>query len=146
MKGVQRELITLTAPADLSAVSLINPMVAVVCNSCRMSEESRMKVGVAVEEVFTYCAGLIGKREEALRVTLFFYRDQDSLHVILEHAGPRGELEDHLLPGACSAIKRSSFEAMGLYIARESLDRLEYFPAAGGKHRFVLSKRLTGDD
>lgn len=82
------------------------------------------RLQVCVEGVFSYCVGAIraGGGAEDIAVTLF--RLDDRLRVLMQHSGPPGEWDDCLKLDGCPPIKRTSFDAMGLFIARELLHTL----------------------
>jgi hypothetical protein len=79
------------------------------------------RLQVCVEGVFSYCVGTIraGGGTEDIAVTLF--RLDDRLRVLIQHSGPSGEWDDCLKLDTSPAIKRTSFDAMGLFIAKELL-------------------------
>lgn len=106
------------------------------------------RLQVCVEGVFSYCVGAIraGGGAEDIAVTLF--RLDDRLRVLIEHSGPPGEWDDCLKLDGCPPIKRTSFEAMGLFIARELLHSLScesrYDVAVGASLRTYELIYLSG--
>jgi len=47
-------------------------------------------------------------------------------------------LEKHLLPGHEKSFKLTSFEAIGLHLADESIDDLQYVRFSDGTNRFTI--------
>ncbi len=142
MKPEVQEIMALSLLPQLEAVALLNPIVGLVCEKCAMPKDKKYNVLIAVEEIFSYCVKILSKRKSGSRIRILFCRDSKALHIIIEHEGPIGELERTLTSGFKKAIKRTSFEAMGLYLARESVDLLYFVMVPGGRNRFTLSKQF----
>lgn len=50
-----------------------------------------------------------------------------------------GKLEHNFAPGSSGTIKRDSFEALGLYIARQIVDSLVFSRTLTGKNQFSMA-------
>ncbi len=81
-----------------------------------------VKLQLVAEEIFGYCLATLTKHERRSEVTFRFHETDATLTVMLEYIGPRGEL-DILLRGD-GRIERTSFEALGLSIARQFADSI----------------------
>jgi hypothetical protein len=118
-----------------SGVSIINAGLDVWMAVEGFDPLDSRRLQVCVEGVFSYCVGAVraGGGAEDIAVTLF--RLDDRLRVLIQHSGPPGEWDDCLKLDGCPPIKRTSFDAMGLFIARELLQSLScdsrYDVAAG---------------
>jgi anti-sigma regulatory factor (Ser/Thr protein kinase) len=67
-----------------------------------------------------------------------YRNEQTSLHIIVEHHGPQGTLEKNFLPGREGSFKMTSFEAIGLQVARKLMDDLCYVRLFDGTNRFTI--------
>jgi len=65
-----------------------------------------------------------------------------SLEAAIAHDGPCGSLEKYFIKGSNKKIKRTSFDALGLYIAKKIVNELEYRRFGGGKNEFVIVMNL----
>lgn len=105
-------------------IGIINAGIGVWMEAEGFDALDSRRLQVCVEGVFSYCAGTIlaGGGSEEVAVTLF--RPDEGLRVLVQHCGPSGEWDDCLKLDSCPRIKRTSFDAMGLFIARELLHSL----------------------
>jgi hypothetical protein len=111
-------------PSRKQDIGVINAGLDVWLASEGISSLDSRRIQVCVEGVFSYCVGTIrsaGRRED---ITVSLYRAEGGLRVVLQHCGPEGEWDACLKAHACVEIKRTSFDAMGLFIARQMLDSL----------------------
>lgn len=129
-------------------VAIINAGLEVWMAVERFAPLDSRRLQVCVEGVFSYCVGAIraGGGAEDIAVTLF--RIDERLRVLMQHSGPPGEWDDCLKLDGCPPIKRTSFDAMGLFIARELLHSLScdtrYDMAAGASLRTYELVYLSG--
>ncbi|MUM78649.1 hypothetical protein GKC30_13495 [Pseudodesulfovibrio sp. F-1] len=82
------------------------------------------RLQVCVEGVFSYCAGSILSCGCGGEIVVSLFRADDDLRVLMQHGGPAGEWDECLKLDGKPPIRRTSFDAMGLFIAREMLHSL----------------------
>lgn len=82
------------------------------------------RLQVCVEGVFSYCVGSIRSCGCGGEIAVSLFRASDDLRVLIQHCGPAGEWDECLQLDASPPIRRTSFDAMGLFIAREMLHSL----------------------
>jgi len=83
------------------------------------------RLQVCVEGVFSYCVNNIRLLDRHEEITVKLFWEEHDLKVFIQHCGPRGEWDESLRDQSCP-IRRTSFTAMGLFIARELLHSLNY--------------------
>lgn len=107
-------------------VNIINAGIAVFFCDNGFSREDGLRFQACVEGVFSYCVGNIRAqgKSDAIRVDLS-WADRE-LRAVVQHAGPGGEWDTFLDKESPMPIRRTSFDSMGLFIAREMADALIY--------------------
>jgi hypothetical protein len=105
-------------------IGIINAGVSVWLAAEGYGSLDSSRLQVCVEGVFSYCVGTIrgAGGNEDIAVSLF--RLDDGVRVLVQHSGPAGDWDDSLMVDANPEIKRTTFDAMGLFIARELLHSL----------------------
>lgn len=136
------KILTITIRPDLEVYTLVSPSLEAVFKKSGLDENKAAMLVVAVEEVFVYCAKLLIADKNNAWVDISVGMDAMTLQVTIAHDGPCGSLEKYFIKGSNQKIKRTSFEALGLYIAREIVNELEYRRFGGGKNEFVLVMNL----
>lgn len=136
------KIIAISIGPDLEVYALVRPCLEAVFKKAGLDEKKAAMLVVAVEEVFMYCAKLLTAAKNKSWVDIRVGMDDRNLHVAIAHDGPCGSLEKNFIKGSSQKIKRTSFEALGLYIAREIVNELEYRRFGGGKNEFVLVMNL----
>ncbi|MFH1914440.1 MAG: hypothetical protein ABIK45_09235 [Pseudomonadota bacterium] len=82
------------------------------------------RLQLCVEGVFSYCVGSIRSCGGGGEIAVSLSRPSDDLRLLIQHCGPAGEWDECLKLDGCPPIRRTSFDAMGLFIAREVLHSL----------------------
>jgi len=82
------------------------------------------RLQVCVEGVFSYCVGSILSCGCGGEIAVSLFRAGGDLRVLMQHCGPAGEWDECLKLDGRPPIRRTSFDAMGLFIAREMLHSL----------------------
>lgn len=136
------KIITISIGPDLEVYTLMRPSLEAVFKKAGLDENKASMLFLAVEEVFSYCAKLLTAAKNKSWVDISVGMDDTTLHIAIAHDGPCGSLEKYFIKGSNQKIKRTSFEALGLYIAREIVNELEYRRFGGGKNEFVLVMNL----
>jgi len=100
---------------------------------------------VCVEGVFSYCVHNIRGAEQRNEIVVSLSWKEHDLVVVIEHCGPGGEWDAALALDA--SIKRKSFDAMGLFIARELLESLTHqryydIPSGSTQNIYTLTYRM----
>ncbi|MDD4953129.1 MAG: hypothetical protein PHV85_11315 [Desulfovibrionaceae bacterium] len=115
-------------------------------NGARQADCDRLQL--AVEGVFAYLCQIL--REARVRESVCAGMEifGNEARVWLEHMGPKGDLDHFFEPDSTDKIKRTSFEALGLFLAREMSDSLvcerRYDYHKGKKvSRFTILKRFS---
>jgi anti-sigma regulatory factor (Ser/Thr protein kinase) len=136
------KILTISIRPDLEVYTLVRPSLEAVFKKSGLDENKTSMLVVAVEEVFSYCAKLLIAAKNKSWVDISVGMDDINLQVAIAHDGPCGSLEKYFIKGSNQKIKRTSFEALGLYIAKEIVNELEYRRFGGGKNEFVLVMNL----
>jgi anti-sigma regulatory factor (Ser/Thr protein kinase) len=137
-----RDIIKITVMPDIGMLTTIQKITSDVGGQLGLEKDAILKVSLALEEVFSYCLKLIQTEKNPPRITLIYRNEQTSMHIIIEHHGPRGTLEKNFLPGREGSFKMTSFEAIGLQIARNLMDDLRYVQLFDGTNRFTIEIQL----
>jgi len=133
------EIITLSVAADIGRLTLIQKITREVARQCGFDEEKASRISLALEEVFHYCVRLIQTDQEPSLISLAYRQRPQALDIQIEYRGPRGLLEKHFMPGRERSFKLTSFEAIGLRLADQSIDDLTYTPFHDGTNRFTMT-------
>ena len=137
-----KKVLKISTLAELEMYSMLHPCLEALFNRFGFDKNRATLLVIAVEEVFAYCVKLINSVESDSRIDIAIKLDKSHLHIVIVHNGPRGSLEKHLMEGSKKEIERTSFEALGLYIAREVIDKLRYTGFWGGESEFTLTVKL----
>lgn len=137
------KILTISLGPDLEVYTLLRPSLEAVFKKSGLEEKKAEMLVVAVEEVFMYCAKLLTAAKNNSWIDICVGMDAITLQVAIAHDGPCGSLEKYLIKGSNKKIKRTSFDALGLYIAKEIVNELEYRRFGGGKKEFVLVMNLS---
>lgn len=142
-----------TVPPQVRNIAIITAGIDAFCRMNGFSERDSRQLQVAVEGVFAYCARSIRERLSTACIRTQLYWRESSIVTVIEYHGEGGELDEMLKPDAGQPVRRTSFEAMGVFIAREILDSLvckRRFDLAGGNrlNTYTLEYSLaeTGKD
>ncbi|WP_243547335.1 ATP-binding protein [Pseudodesulfovibrio tunisiensis] len=124
-------------PPNRASVRMVNAGLDAFCILNGFDENHSRRIQVCLEGVFMYCARNIMTQADPHDIEVRLYWRTNRLEMFVEHHGPRGEWDDCLRRNSHVPLRRTSFEAMGLFIAREILDELtfeaRYDIAAGGE-------------
>ncbi|MBN2140223.1 MAG: hypothetical protein JW718_04390 [Desulfovibrionaceae bacterium] len=106
------------------------------------------RLQLAVEGVFIYICQVLREARVSDAVCAGMEMFGNQARVWLEHMGPKGDLDHFFEPDSMDRIKRTSFEALGLFLSREMSDSLvcerRYDYHKGKKvSRFTISKRFA---
>ncbi len=134
-------------------VNIINAGIAVFFRDNGFSREDGLRFQACVEGVFSYCVGNIRAqgKSDVIRVDLS-WADRE-LRAEVKHAGPGGEWDAFLDKESPMPIRRTSFDSMGLFTAREMADELifrsQYDLATGQGFKeyeilYKLDREMTG--
>lgn len=132
-------------PPNVRLVRLINSGVRSYCELVGLDDWGSSRIELAVEGVFAYCARTLKaqcRMGEPIRIRLF--HESGVLRIEVSHEGQGGEYDACLDPHPAFELRRTSFEAMGLYIAREVMDGLVHdyrwdIAAQANVNRYVLT-------
>ncbi|MEF2229854.1 MAG: hypothetical protein V3571_02915 [Pseudodesulfovibrio sp.] len=78
-----------------------------------------LRFQACIEGVCNYCAGNLRSQGEAEEVHVRLYWEDRSLRGLVYHFGPGGEWDHALDARQKGRIRRTSFDALGLFIAHE---------------------------
>lgn len=146
MNQRSEEIVSIRVMPDIRMLPVIQKVTQEICGQLGLSREGALKTALAVEEVFSYCLKLVLRESKPSRITLTCRREEASLLVMIDHQGPRGELEKHFQPGREGAFPLTSFDAIGLKIARDIRDDLRYVQLFDGTSRFTISVNLPPEE
>ncbi|MBF0119610.1 MAG: hypothetical protein HQK79_12295 [Desulfobacterales bacterium] len=138
-----KDIIHVIVPANIKLLNIIKPMLRTLCMEIGINKENSNKIEFATEEIFSYCVKLINFSNIKYSITVSFQVISNFLNIFIEHNAPRGSLEKHFIEGVEEKIPRTSFEALGLYVAKEIIDELKYTYFASGKSRFILKIKIS---
>jgi|GEM_PF-4139722 hypothetical protein len=130
---------TLDIPPYEHALQLIQCLTVKLTKEA-MSERSQDALILAIEEVYHYCVKRLEKQMLNAPVKVSWQVESSVWIITIDYAGLPGELESYFdINGARMTFKRTTFEALGLYIAREMLKHLEWERRSNNKNRFILT-------
>ncbi len=142
-----KEIISVVIQPDIRMLNLLRPLLEALCREYDLGESRTNQMVLAIEEVFSYCVKILQKERYATRITVAIVEDLPLLKLFIEYIGPCGELEAHFRHGGRkSQIKCTTFEALGMHMAREILDDLRFYYSGQGKNVFQLSYRCKDED
>lgn len=119
-----QNIIRWIVPPRKRAIGMINAGIGVFCESHGFSRDEISRLQVSVEGVFGYCVGNILAAKGAEEIAVWMLRDKERIKIVFQHYGAGGEWDHVLRPDAADHVRRTSFEAMGLFIAEEMADSL----------------------
>jgi len=141
-------IISWTLPPRRKSIGIVNAGIENFCRSRGYADEDSLRLQVSVEGVYGYCVGNILAFGGKQRITITLLEGANELGVDIEHDGPGGEWDEALKDGSARDIRRTGFDAMGLFIADEFLHNLvfdsRYDVVKGSGHRvYSLLYRMT---
>ncbi len=119
-------VISWVVPPRKRNVGIVNAGVDSFCRANGFSHRDSLRLQVCVEGVFGYCVGNIRSQGKRSEITLSLYWIGKKIQMIMQHNGPGGEWDDLLKDDSDPKIRRTSFESMGLFIAKEILQSLSF--------------------
>lgn len=132
-------------------INVINAGLAAFFKGNGFERRDSLRAQACVEGVFGYCVGNIKTNGFMEDITVDLSWVDHDIILTIRHNGPGGEWDGLLSGEKDQQIKRTSFEAMGLFIARELLHSLTYqgqYDLASGRpvRVYELVYRLGEDD
>ena len=120
-----KPMATWVVPPRREAISIINAGLEAFFRTNGFTNLDSQRLQVCVEGVFIYCANNIRAFDSSKNIHVNLLWEEHDVKIIIQHAGPKGEWDDSL-KNSSFPIRRTSFEAMGLFIAKEILNNLSY--------------------
>jgi anti-sigma regulatory factor (Ser/Thr protein kinase) len=139
------DLISITVMPNIRMLSVIQKITQEIGDQLELSKDKIHKITLAVEEVFSYCLKMVQKEKKPSRITITYRQEHPSLHIIIEHQGPHGMLDKYFLPGREASFLLTTFDAVGMKIARDILDDLRYVRLYDGTNRFTATINLASE-
>lgn len=146
-----RKIITWLVPPRKADVAIVNGGVDAYCLSAEISERDSLRLQVCIEGVFSYVARNIREAKVWKEIRIEMHQGDGEVKISMEHCGPGGEWDQALREKSHAKIRRTSFEAMGLFIARDILHELTYdswFDVGTGNSlkKYELMYRLSASE
>jgi len=113
-------------PPKKSNIGMVNAGIEVFCHSIEYARRDILRLQACIEGVFCYCVGNIRSQRQRNELSVGLFSDAHKVEVVIQHCGPGGEWDFKLRSDSNKPLKRTGFDAMGLYIANEMLFSLEY--------------------
>lgn len=113
-------------PPKKRCIGIINAGIDAFGLSNGFSKRDISRLQVSIEGVFGYCVSNINAGMETEEIAVCLFHGADKVKVVVQHSGAGGEWDVHLKDGHAHTIRRTSFDAMGLFIAVEMLDSLTH--------------------
>lgn len=110
-------------PPTRNSVPVINAGIEAICRVHGFDAYDADRLQVCMEGVFMYCVKTLMDQANHEPISVKLFKDGWKIAADIERTGMSGEF-DMLLRDPTRPIKRVSFEALGLYIAREMLQTL----------------------
>lgn len=120
-----RPMATWVMPPRKRTVSIINAGLEAFCRINGFDNLDSQRLQVCVEGVFIYCVNNIREFNSSADLSVKLFWEEQNLKVVIQHDGPKGEWDDSL-GNENFIIRRTSFAALGLFIAKELLHELNY--------------------
>jgi len=111
-------------PPARGSVNIVNAGIEAFFLANGFERRHCLRFQACVEGVCNYCMGNIRERGEGEDVHIRLYWEDRTLRVLVLHHGPGGEWDHVLDERHRGKVRRTSFEAMGLFIADELADSL----------------------
>lgn len=140
-----------TLPPRVRNVAVITAGVDAICHMNGFSRHDSGRLQVALEGIFAYCVRSINSKCASSPIRVRLYWKDLKVSAEIEYYGPGGDLDDMLKRDSKMPLRRTSFEAMGLFIARDLVETLSYSGrfdlTAGGKlNSYVMEYTLARND
>lgn len=145
MNPHSEEIIGITVMPNIRMLPVIQKITQEIGEQFGLGKDKALKTTLALDELFGYCLKLVQKEEKPSRITVTYRQELTSLHIIIEHQGPPGVLEKHFLPGREESFLSTTFDAVGLKIARDIVDDLRYIRLYDGTNRFTVTINLPAE-
>lgn len=116
------EIATLTIQPKPQLFRIIAEAMGAYFDMRSVPQAEALKLQLVAEEIFGYCLATLARHERRSDITFRFHETDTTLTVMLEYIGPPGELDAALRRDG--HIERTSFEALGLSIARQFADSI----------------------
>ena len=140
-----KDIINITVMPDIRMLTTVQKVTEDIGKQCGLAEPEILKTTLALEEVFGYCLKMVKQEKHPSGITITCRQENAMLLIIIEHQGPQGLLEKHFLPGKEASFASTTFEAVGLKLAHDSLDDLRYILLHDGTNRFTLTINTPPD-
>lgn len=111
-------------PPRRKAIGIINAGIEVHGRNNGYSGNDIQRLQLGVEGVYAYCVRNIQTAGEAEEIGVSLSQGKGKVKVVIQHSGSGGEWDSHLKKDSDHRIRRTSFEALGLFIALEFVDSL----------------------
>lgn len=117
-----------TVSPVIENVAVVNGGIDAFFKANGFSHRDSLRLQACVEGVFGYCVGNIKARGFMEDVTMELGWEERDVIIRMSHNGPGGEWDNVLSKDIDkdAPIRRTSFDSMGLFIARELLHSLTY--------------------
>jgi len=143
-----RKLVTWIVPPRKRNIAVINSGIEALARVHGIPERDSLRFQVSFEGVFSYLAHNILTAKKNNEVVVELYWESPDVRLVMQHDGPGGEWDDSLRAEAKGDIRRTSFDAMGLFIARDILHRLTFdnwYDLVTGRNmnKYVLDYTVT---
>lgn len=113
-------------PPKKKGIGIINAGIAAFARDNDLDKQSTLRLQVSIEGVYQYCVRNIIEAFQTEEIGVALFKGNDKIKAVIQHCGAGGEWDVHLKEGHDQAIRRTSFEAMGLAIALDMLDSLTH--------------------
>ncbi len=107
-------------------IGIINAGIGAFCDANGFLQTDMLKLQLCTEGVFSYCVENIRTKKQSEEIAVCFLKDAEKFKILIQHAGPGGEWDSCLRPQEKKPVRRTSFSAMGLFIAIEMTDSLTF--------------------
>lgn len=118
--------ISWTVTPVIGNVAIINAGIAAFFKGNGFAELDSLRLQTCLEGVFGYCVGNIKDNGLMEDITIDLSWVERDIIIAVRHHGPGGQWDSILSRETDKPIKRTSFESMGLFIARDLLHSLIY--------------------
>ena len=106
-------------PPAKGGVNIVNAGIDAFFRTNGLGQGRSLRFQACIEGVCNYCAGNIRERGGAEEIYLRLYWEDRSLRGLVYHYGPGGEWDHALDARHRGRVRRTSFDALGLFIAQE---------------------------
>ncbi len=116
------------------------------CRALDLGAEHSLRLQLALEGVLGYCMHLAREPMAQREVTARVFLADRMVRMEVEHDGPRGLLDHFFESGGRDRFKRTSFEALGMYLASEIMDEMTFHRVPRISSSTALSRYCLGYD